>query len=234
MDQYREYYHRHLPHWQPSGATFFVTFRLKGSMPFEIIQTLQEERERDKENLAKLPKDERETQNYLDERRHFSKWDHLLDKAAHGPLWLAQPEIAKIVKEALHYRNGNEYDLFAFCIMSNHVHVVFAPLDCKSDCQSDLHAPLNKIMQSLKRHTARKSNIVLGREGTFWQDESYDHVIRDSGEFDRIINYVLENPVKAGLVTKQNDWPWTFCKSDCQSDLLTPNPPRGGSPARAR
>ena len=69
-------------------------------------------------------------------------------------------------------------------------------------------------MQSLKRQTARKSNIVLGREGTFWQDESYDHVIRDNGEFERIVNYVLENPVKAGLASKWEDWPWTFCKSD--------------------
>ncbi|MDO9300962.1 MAG: hypothetical protein Q7T89_06240, partial [Anaerolineales bacterium] len=149
--------------------------------------------------------------------------------------WLSQPEIAEIIKEALLYRNGREYDLFAFCIMSNHVHVVFKPLESKSDWQSDLptssYTPLNKIMQSLKRHTARKANIILGREGTFWQDESYDHVIRDNGEFERIINYVLENPVKAGLISKWEDWLWTFCKSDYQSDLL--NPPQDGSQSRA-
>jgi REP element-mobilizing transposase RayT len=205
----REYYHRHLPHWQPTGAIFFVTFRLKGTLPMDVMQAFKEEREQEKKNIAKLPKDEQVKQNYLDERRYFGKWDNLLDQAGFGPQWLSQPEIAEIIKEALHYRDGKIFDLYAFCIMSNHVHVVFEP--CKSDCQSDL-LPLEKIMQSLKRHTARKSNIVLGREGAFWQDESYDHVIRDNGEFERILNYVLENPVKAGLVSKWDDWQWTYCK----------------------
>jgi len=223
MDHHREYYRRHLPHWQPAGATFFVTFRLKGTLPLEKIQNLKKEQEREKKDFIKLSRDEKRKQNYLNERRYFGKWDNLLDQAEFGPRWLSQPEIAEIVKEALHFRNGRDYDLFAFCIMSNHVHVVFAPLDSKldwqsdlpnSDSQSNLQKPLNKIMQSLKRQTARKSNIVLGREGAFWQDESYDHVIRDNGEFERIVNYVLENPQKAGLVSKWEDWPWTFCRSD--------------------
>jgi len=74
MNQYREYYHRHLPHWQPVGATFFVTFRLKGTLPFEVIQTLKEEREREKKVVAKLAKEERTKQNYLNERLYFGKW----------------------------------------------------------------------------------------------------------------------------------------------------------------
>jgi REP element-mobilizing transposase RayT len=69
-------------------------------------------------------------------------------------------------------------------------------------------------MQSLKRHTARQANIVLGRQGAFWQDESYDRVIRDNDEYVRTVNYVLENPVKAGLVSKWEDWPWAYFKSD--------------------
>ena len=60
-------------------------------------------------------------------------------------------------------------------------------------------------MQSLKRHTARQSNLILSREGPFWQDESYDHVVRDGPEFLRTIEYILENPVKAGLVSNWDD-----------------------------
>ena len=90
--------------------------------------------------------------------------------------------------------------------MSNHVHVVFEP------CRSERYSELPKIMQSLKRHTARQANRILGREGAFWQDESYDRVIRDNEEHARIINYVLENPVKAGLVSKWEEWQWTYCK----------------------
>jgi putative transposase len=217
MNQHREYYHRHLPHWQPTGAVFFITFRLKGSLPYEVIDELQDERKREKIEAGNLPLDQRGKQNYLDEDKYFGKLDNLLDKAQFGPRWLSQPEIAEIVKEALIYRDGKVFDLYALCIMSNHVHVVFKPLERKSDYQSDLQTqsdvlPLHKIMQSLKRHTGREANIVLGRQGAFWQDESYDHVIRDNDELLRIINYVLENPVKAGLTSKREDWQWSYCK----------------------
>jgi len=201
-----EFYRRHLPHWQPKEAIFFVTFRLKGSLPGVVIEALREQREQEKRNLLKLPTEYRAQQDDSDESRSFGRWDMALDKADYGPHWLARPAIAKIVKDALHYRDGREYELFAYCIMSNHVHVVFG----KSECHSDL--PLNKLMQSLKRHTARQANLVLGRQGAFWQDESYDHVIRGNGEFERIVRYVLENPVKAGLVPEWEIWPWSYCK----------------------
>lgn len=211
MNQHREYYRRHLPHWQPPGAVFFITFRLKGSLPYELIEELQEERKREKIEAGKSSLDQSGKQNYLDEDKYFRKLDNLLDKAQFGPRWLSQPEVAEIVKEALIYRNGKVFDLYAFCIMSNHVHVVFEP--STSEWHSD-RQPLHKIMQSLKRHTARQANIILGRQGAFWQDESYDPVIRGNEEYIRIINYVLENPVKAGLVPQWDEWQWTYCKPD--------------------
>jgi REP element-mobilizing transposase RayT len=69
-------------------------------------------------------------------------------------------------------------------------------------------------MQSLKRHTARQANLTLGQEGAFWQDESYDRVICDNDEYIRTVNYALENPVKAGLVARWDEWPWSYCKLD--------------------
>jgi REP element-mobilizing transposase RayT len=69
-------------------------------------------------------------------------------------------------------------------------------------------------MHSLKRHTAHEANLILGRDGTFWQHENYDHFARDEAELERIIKYVLYNPVKAGLVKEQKDWKWTYCKYD--------------------
>ncbi len=203
----KEFYRRHLPHWQPQGAVFFITFRLKNSLPYEVITSLREERERAKSALENIPESKRAKQNYLDEHRYFGKWDAYLDKAESGPRWLSQPEIAEIVKEALCYRDGKVFDLHAYCIMSNHVHVVFEPLST-----SERRSDLPKIMQSLKSHTAREANILLNRQGAFWQAESYDHVIRDNGEYTRILNYVLENPVKAGLVLQWDQWQWTYCK----------------------
>src|SRR5688572_12249419 len=121
MNQHREFYRRHLPHWQPDGAVFFITFRLKGSLPYEVIEELHEEKNREKIEAGKLPLGRRGKQNYLDEDIYFSKLDNFLDKVQFGPRWLSQPEIAEIVKEALLYRNEKVFDLYASCIMSNHV-----------------------------------------------------------------------------------------------------------------
>jgi putative transposase len=92
--------------------------------------------------------------------------------------------------------------------MSNHVHIVCAPL-LKT---ADTYYALGDIMHSLKRHTARKCNELLGREGEFWQHENYDHVVRDEAECRRILRYLIGNPVAAGLVERAADWKWSYCK----------------------
>ena len=69
---------------------------------------------------------------------------------------------------------------------------------------------ISSIMHSLKRYVASEANQLLGREGTFWQHENYDHVVRDEGEWRRIVKYVINNPVAAGLVKQWEDWEWTF------------------------
>jgi len=100
--------------------------------------------------------------------------------------------------------------------MSNHAHIVFRPVlnertirELKGTARLEFESdapPLSAIMQSLKGYTARKANILLNRTGNFWQDESYDHEARDEEELDRIVKYVLNNPVKAGLVENWRDW----------------------------
>ncbi|MCI0525118.1 MAG: hypothetical protein L0Y75_07630 [Acidobacteria bacterium] len=75
---------------------------------------------------------------------------------------------------------------------------------------------LASIMDSLKGWTARRCNRALNRRGQFWQHESYDHVIRNQPEWERVVNYVVNNPVKAGLVTGWPDWKWTYCRQPRQ------------------
>ena len=89
--------------------------------------------------------------------------------------------------------------------MSNHIHLVIDTWDTGNYVKT-----VTTIMQSIKRHTARQSNILLNREGQFWQHESYDHLIRNEKEFKNIINYIAQNPVKAGLVIDWRDYPYTF------------------------
>ena len=189
-----EFYRRHLPHWQPHGAVFFVTFRLKDSLPAEVCASVRDQRHA-------LASD-------ITGGRSFVKWDEFLHSNPSGRKWLASADIASVIDEALRYRDGSQYILHAHCIMPNHVHAVIELLQGEAARE----APLNKVMQSLKRQTARKANSILGRVGAFWQDETYDHVVRDHKEFNRTIAYILNNPVKAGLVARWTDWAWTYCR----------------------
>jgi REP element-mobilizing transposase RayT len=200
--QFQEFYRRRLPHIQVAGATYFVTFRLKNSLPIEALNKLKEEAER----IKSLPKDKAA----IEQNRWFEKIDVYLDKVLCGEKYLEDPQIANIVTEAIFYRNMKVYDLISFCIMPNHVHLIFAPLEKEKGGFYNL----TEILHSLKRHTARQSNLILNRLGAFWQDESYDHIIRDEAELERIIRYVLYNPVKANLVKEQQDWKWSYCKYD--------------------
>lgn len=207
--EFDRYYVRHLPHVQPEGATFFITCRLAGSIPPPVRLALIQEAESEARLLDDLAdKTERASMAYLMHRKAFGRWDAALDAAVSGPTWLMDPRIANIVIDSLRFRDGEHHDLLAFCIMPNHIHVVLTPLPDK-----EAHYPsLTAIMQSIKGHTARKSNRELGRDGQFWQHESYDHWVRDQTELQSIVQYVVNNPVKARRVDHWQDWPWTYCK----------------------
>jgi putative transposase len=203
---YKSFYRRNLPHIQPLNTSLFLTFRLAGSFPREVLTRMAEERR----VLEKaLNNDLVNSQSRFRQlaRRHFAMLESWLDRAAIGPTWLADSRVAEIVAQALHRRDGKKYRLDAYSIMPNHVHSVFAPLGPDSAPES-----LSSIMHSLKRFTAKRANQVLARTGAFWEHESFDHYIRDGAEWTRIVNYVLENPVKAGLARTWTDWPWNYLR----------------------
>lgn len=211
------FYRRHLPHLQEPGAEYFVTFRLAGSLPKNVILQLKESRDI-------LKKDFYENVDYrLRNRRFdalfFKKYESLLDKQSTGPHWLKKKSIAAIVMEALHYRDRKEYDLYAYCIMSNHVHIVFKDLSPNqlnpiTENENERAFPVTKIMHSLKSYTALMANRELNRTGAFWHEESYDRMIRNDIELENTIRYTLNNPVKISLVENWSDWPYSYCKPE--------------------
>jgi REP element-mobilizing transposase RayT len=234
MKSYKTYYKRNLPHYLPLGYTFFVTYRLNGSLPVEVIKRLQKEREKELKEIEGYDNLEVRKEKYLTyQSQYFGKFDKLLDNASSGPTWLKENNAAQIVKDAMHYYDKKSYDLICYTIMSNHVHQIFTPIVNRisdstkatggnsdpTTINNETTNPRNrvsgynvtKILQDLKKYTAGKCNKALNRSGTFWQHESYDHVVRDSNELKRIVNYVLNNPVKAGLCEKWEDWKWSYC-----------------------
>ncbi len=205
----KEYYRRNLPHYQPPFGTYFVTTRLDGSLPREAIMRLIEERERNLKAIRSI--NEIATQKkkaYNIYRKYFAQFDELLEGQIFGQHWLADDRIASLVMEALLHRDRKVYNLYCATIMPNHIHMVFN-LE-----RNDI--PLYKVLQSFKRHTALEANRILGRSGSFWQSESYDHVVRDGAELERIIMYVFLNPEKARLVKKAREWKWNYIRDDFQ------------------
>ena len=131
--------------------------------------------------------------------------DRLLDRSDSGPLFLRRPEIAERVVTALLDGDGKlqRYQLHAFVVMPNHVHLLVTP-----------KVVATRWLAPLKGFTAFHANELLNRHGqAFWQEESYDHLVRSGSEFDRIRAYIEENPVTAGLVSEAEQYPWSSAAS---------------------
>ncbi|MBS1828870.1 MAG: transposase [Acidobacteria bacterium] len=131
----------------------------------------------------------------------FLAQDRVLDSRVSGPLWLQDPRIAGIVARAIVIGEIERrfYELSAWVVMPNHVHMLILP---------EVAVPI--LMRWLKGSTARSANRILDRTGQpFWQDESYDHYLRDRKQIGRTVDYIERNPVSAGLVQYPEKWPWS-------------------------
>jgi putative DNA methylase len=217
---------RNLPHWYMPGAAHFITYRLFGTLPREVLDELKAMREemlKQKPPAGYSPAEYRMRLN----KQLFAAYDAALDRGG-SVQYLADPRVAALVRSNLYHHDGVKYDLMAYCVMSNHVHVLLVPRDAQASRlphveqaarllemplgeQSDERSPLTEIMHSLKSYTAHEANKLLRRSGPFWQTESYDHWIRDEDELERVVDYICANPLKAGIVQRPQDWFFCSC-----------------------
>lgn len=209
-----EFYRRNLPHWIPSEVAYFITFRLAGSLPLAVIQQLKAQREQERRVIfERFQGRQRREELYKLDKKYFGRFDAQLDRCEESPRWLAEEKIAQIVVDELQALDGKRYRLIAYCLMPNHVHLA---IDTAGYVIEPAHRgptasyPLTDTLKRLKGRTARLCNQALGRSGPFWHHESYDHVIRNQQEYERILAYILNNPVKAGLVSRWEDWKFSY------------------------
>jgi putative DNA methylase len=216
-----------LPHWYKPGYAHFITYRVVDSLPANLRRQLSAEREQ----LLKAPLAEgssADEQRLKIHKQMFAKYDAILDRPS-GWQPLSNSAAAASIRENLYHHHQSKYELIAFCVMSNHVHVVLQPFQSAlAPCASSQPAigeesadgthVLSEIMHSLKSFTANKINGLLHRSGPFWQRESYDHWIRDAEELERVVAYVIGNPVKAGLCQHPQDWPCSSAHDRYQLD----------------
>jgi len=168
----------YIPHFDSSQVIQVVTFRLIDSLPDYVIQNLYE---------TLKSKSESEKRRYIDRQ---------LDECL-GKCYLSDHRIAEIIEDAFKYFHDQRYYLIAWVVMPNHVHVMI---------ETNNNYTLSQIIHSWKSYTAKEANKILQREGVFWQADYWDRFIRDELHFYRVIEYIHNNPVKAGLCKKPEDW----------------------------
>jgi REP element-mobilizing transposase RayT len=194
-------YRRHLPHQIPDGVPIFVTWNLKGAIPRAVVDRSRRERAR-LANEPRLPGESDSDRAVRHSKLLFALADRFLDACNDGPSFLREPAAAEILEAAICVNSVENCILWAWCIMSNHVHVLFTP-----------KIEFSKLMQSLKGGTSFNLNRLHDEQGrVVWQDESYDHWVRDEEEMHRIIHYIETNPVKARLCAQPSDWPYSSAR----------------------
>lgn len=130
----------------------------------------------------------------------FDALDSELDRGL-GSCVLQRPEIARVVLDNWRHFNGQRYTILAACVMPNHVHVLIEPVTGYA---------LAKVVQGWKSYTAKEINKLIDSSGELWQSSYFDRYIRDDAHLRKTSEYIVNNPVSAGLVNHPDDWPFTI------------------------
>jgi REP element-mobilizing transposase RayT len=180
--------------------TQFITFRLYDSVPEWLLRQWRLE-------LAHLPKDERRQEEEVRMNRYADD--------GRGSCYLARPEIASIVENALLYYHGERYEMHAWTIMPNHVHCL---------ARFDSEAGMWETIKAWKGYTGRRANEALKRRGPFWYRDFYDRFIRNGEHFDNVVRYIDRNPVKARLCANAQGWAYGSARLRSPADMNVGGP----------
>jgi len=177
-----------LPHFDGGSIPQTVTFRLADSLPQAVLDRWENE-------LVTMP----EARDSNERRRRIETY---LDSGA-GQCWLSRPEIADTVESALLFFDGQRYLLESWVVMPNHVHALFTPA---------AYHGFPEILHSWKSYNSNAANRMLSRCGELWYPDYFDRFIRNQEHFERAIEYIEMNPVKAGLCARPEDWPYSSAR----------------------
>jgi REP element-mobilizing transposase RayT len=172
----------YLPHFDGGEILQFMTVHLGDALPQKVVERWKMEIEQEKD-------DEKAKQMIIKREKYLDQ--------GYGECDLGKFEIAEMVKESLLHFDSIRYKLITWVIMPNHIHFLIKPINDFS---------ISVIMQRFKSFTAHEANKILQKDGKFWQVDYFDRFIRDYEHFEKTVNYIENNPVKAGLCDKKSDW----------------------------
>lgn len=184
----------YLPHFD-AGETQSVTFRLRDSLPAAVLDRILEHLQGLRE--SDLPAATRE--------EHLAV-ERTLDRGFGS--CLLRGRAGQIVEDGLLFFDGDRYRLHAWCVMPNHVHVLFTPSPTRS---------MSDIVHSWKSYTAHKINRLLGRSGSLWEVDYYDRYIRNEEHYWNALTYIEQNPVAARLCDHASEWVVSSARHQIQS-----------------
>lgn len=206
MNEIIEKHRRFLPHLQLKYQIIFLTWKLAFHLPQELLrkirelQYIQEKMEEQKTgsigNIYQL---------YI---KKMEELDIFLAKIDVSDINLTNPEIGDMIKNTFIFYDEKLYKLHCFCIMSNHIHLLVQPLID----DNGKFFKISTIVQRIKTYTAKNINMILNRNGKVWDDDYFDRYIRNDKDYYNVINYILNNPVKAGLSEQIEDWQFSYYK----------------------
>lgn len=191
---------RRLPHWLVAERPYFVTIRLKGTLPKSVMQDLKKERD----ELAARERLREDDWTDL-HRRQFKTIESVLDACSQGVDWLADPEVASVVLKNLAWlEEARQWRIYAATVMPTHLHVLLRNKGGRNGC-------LLEDLARFKSFSGQAANRILHRSGAFWAREDFDHWCRSPQKVESVVHDICNNPVKAGLVSTWRDWRWTRC-----------------------
>lgn len=141
-------------------------------------------------------------------KAHLANLEKGASKLIRGSCLLSCPEVTSVVERSLQRNRGIEYELHAWVIMPNHVHLLLTPLPNSS---------LSKSLQRIKGWSSREVNLLLEREGSLWERESFTHTVRSAPSADWLIEYIHQNPVLSNLAEVADAYQ---ASSACQLDSV--------------
>lgn len=177
-----------LPHVRQDGVIYFVTFRLDDSLPAERVAELKQRRDT---WLATNPLPHSPAQEHEFRRIWTVRIENLMD-AGHGECVLRDPECRTILETSMRHDDSSVYRLGDFVIMPNHVHALLQMLP---GCE------LSDTMKAWKSVSTRHICRRLGRKGSLWMEEYFDHAVRHTESLAQFVRYIRENPKRLAAGT---------------------------------
>jgi RecG-like helicase/REP element-mobilizing transposase RayT len=125
------------------------------------------------------------------------------------------PAARTIILNAWRHFHDRRYELFALCVMPDHVHALFQPSPKANDASAEpIFWSLTELMRSLKSFTAREINKMEGTQGPIWEKETFDRFIRSDSDLQEKFSYIVRNPWEAGVARQDEDYPWVWTAED--------------------